>query len=242
MEKDSKEMNIDIIATGSTDRDRSARHWGISFLLGNILFDTFGLPETLLSNMQKMKIDPVRISHIVISHEHWDHTSGLWALLKLNRDIKVYVCPHFSGDIKKEIRTQGAEIVEVSRLLKIEDNIFSTGEIKGSYDNNVIYEQALVYKSNKGLVIISGCAHPGILTIAKNVIAQFKDPVYAVIGGFHLKDTPIPQIKGIIKDLKALGVIKVAPTHCTGSTATQLFKETFGDNFLNIAEGQTYSI
>ena len=129
------------------------------------------------------------------------------------------------------------EMVEARHLLKIKRNVFSTGEIKGSYGNSVIYEQALVYKSKGGLTVIAGCAHPGILNIVKNVTKQFKEPVHTVIGGFHFKETPEVEIKTIIKKLKRLGVVKAGPTHCTGSVAAELFRKEFEDDFLDIKEG-----
>ncbi|MBU1006253.1 MAG: MBL fold metallo-hydrolase, partial [Candidatus Omnitrophica bacterium] len=71
-------MDIKIIATGSAKRERFIKRWGVSFLIGDLLFDTFGRPDVLFSNMRKMKIDPADIRHIVISHDHWDHVAGLW--------------------------------------------------------------------------------------------------------------------------------------------------------------------
>ena len=78
-------MDIKLLAEGHTKWDRFIRNWGISFLIDDdVLFDTFG--------RRKLKVDATKIKHIIISHEHWDHISGLWAILKINNAVTVYVC------------------------------------------------------------------------------------------------------------------------------------------------------
>ena len=57
--------------------------WGLSMLIGNnILFDTGESGAFLLHNMKELNIDLSAIDAVVISHEHWDHTGGLWDVLK----------------------------------------------------------------------------------------------------------------------------------------------------------------
>jgi 7,8-dihydropterin-6-yl-methyl-4-(beta-D-ribofuranosyl)aminobenzene 5'-phosphate synthase len=71
-------VNIKLLAEGHTKWDRFTRNWGISFLIGDdVLFDTFGKSKVLMQNIKKQNIDISQIRHIVISHEHWDHTTGL---------------------------------------------------------------------------------------------------------------------------------------------------------------------
>ena len=60
-----------------------------------MLFDTFGDPGVLLSNMRKLNVDLSSIKHIVLSHDDWDHVSGLWDLIRGRKDITVYICPGF---------------------------------------------------------------------------------------------------------------------------------------------------
>jgi beta-lactamase superfamily II metal-dependent hydrolase len=68
--------------------------WSFSCLVKtkgkNILFDTGADSETLLSNMEKMKIDPNEIGFIFISHLHGDHTGGLAGILKIKPNLQVY--------------------------------------------------------------------------------------------------------------------------------------------------------
>ncbi len=229
-------MKIHIIASGSTIEQRKSRYWGVSFLLEDVLFDTFGQPQVLLENMRKMKLDARKINHIVISHEHWDHISGLWQLLDINNRATVYVCEQFSDEFKNRIKEKNVKVADVSGSLKIKENIFSTGPIKGIYDKGVIYEQSLVCKTEKGLTLITGCAHPGILNIVNSVRENFNSPVYALIGGLHLKDAKKQQVEEVIGKLKSSGLGQVAPTHCTGNAAENLFKKAFQQNCIGVAE------
>ncbi|MBU1007107.1 MAG: MBL fold metallo-hydrolase, partial [Candidatus Omnitrophica bacterium] len=210
--------------------------------IGDLLFDTFGRPDVLFSNMRKMKIDPADIRHIVISHDHWDHVAGLWPLLSLNNRVKVYVCPGFDDSFKDRVRAAGAELVESGHFLEIKKDLFTTGEIHGLYAGTQIYEQALVCRSQKGIVIITGCAHPGIVEIVKYVKKYFEQPVNLLIGGFHLKDTPVSRVKDIVEEIKNLGVDRIAPMHCTGRRAERLLKAAFKGNFLSVKEKRKYII
>ena len=81
-------MQIRIIAVGSTKWEMFLCRWGISYLIGqDLLFDTFGDPYVFLRNAERMNIDLSKIKHIVISHDHWDHISGLWYVINRYKDI-----------------------------------------------------------------------------------------------------------------------------------------------------------
>jgi len=163
-------MQIKIIAVGSTRRERIISRWGISCLIDqDLLFDTFGDPFVFLENIERMNIDPSKIKHIVISHDHWDHISGLWYIINRYKGINVYICPNFDINIKERIKSFGVNVVETKGLLRIKDEIYSTGEMEGGFKNINISEQALVANSENGLIVITGCAHPGILTILQEV-------------------------------------------------------------------------
>ena len=71
-------MKIKVIATGASKWERFIRRWGIAFLIGDdMLFDTFGDARVFMNNVRKFKIDLSKIKHIVISHDDWDHVTGL---------------------------------------------------------------------------------------------------------------------------------------------------------------------
>ena len=71
-------------------------------------------------------------------------------------------------------------------------------------------------------VIVTGCAHPGIVEMITKAKELFDRPVYLVVGGFHLGDKSRNQLRNIIAEFRRLGVQKVSPTHCTGEEAIAL--------------------
>ncbi len=236
-------MKIKLIANGSSKWERLIHRWGVSFLIGeDVVFDTFGDPGVLLNNIHRFNIDITNIKHIVISHDDWDHISGLWYLIYNRKDIAVYVCPGFREDIKDRIRSFGVQLVEVAGSILIKEGIYSTGQLCSESEGLLIYEQSLTVKTAKGLVIITGCAHPGIISIVDNIRKKFNENIYFVIGGLHLKDKPITQIREVISRLKSSGTEKIAPLHCTGEIAQRLFKEAYGDNCLSLKIGETLEL
>ncbi|RLC38052.1 MAG: MBL fold metallo-hydrolase [Candidatus Nealsonbacteria bacterium] len=198
--------------------------WGFSCLIKmngkRILFDTGADSETLLSNMGKMEINPKEIDFVFISHLHGDHTGGLSGLLAIKPDLKVYKPESFSAPEK------------------IIDGVWTTGPL-GTW----IKEQSLVINSEKGLIIITGCAHPGVVNIIEKAKEMFPEKrVFLVLGGFHLSEASDPELKSIISDFKKLGVQKVAPCHCSGDRCRELFKEEYKENFIENGVGQIIKI
>ncbi|MDD5109322.1 MAG: MBL fold metallo-hydrolase [Candidatus Omnitrophica bacterium] len=237
-------MKIKIIATGSSKWERFIRRWGISFLIGeDVLFDTFGDPGVLLNNMRKFNIDAAKIKHIVLSHDDWDHISGLWYLLPGRKDITVYICPGFDQEVKDRIASFGVRVVEVEPFTMIREEVFSTGQIQSSCADRRIFEQALAVKFLKNITIITGCAHPGIVNIINAVKKHFlKERVSFILGGLHLKDNTDETNMRIIKDLREFGVRKVAPTHCTGKRAIEMMRGAFGYGFVRVKEGDSIEL
>jgi len=237
-------MQIKIIAVGSSKWEMFLCRWGISYLIDqDLLFDTFGDPYVFLRNAESLNIDFSKIRHIVISHDHWDHISGLWYIINRYKDINVYICPNFDTKIKERMRSFGMNVAEVKGLLGIKDNIYSTGEIEGSFRNISISEQALVVNSENGLIVITGCAHPGILTILKEVKKNFPDKeIFCALGGFHLLDKKRKEIELIVSEFKGMGIKKVGPTHCSGKIAEEIFKKQYRENFIPINSKETIEI
>ena len=116
----------------------------------------------------------------------------------------------------------GADIEEVGGSVMIHPGVYTTGELGRS-----LKEQSLVLKTCEGLVIITGCAHPGIVEIVTHVRELFKENVYLLIGGFHLMGKSQKEIREIAKKLDELKVERIAPCHCSGDTARDSFKQYY---------------
>lgn len=221
-------MKVRLIANGSKKIERFFKIWGISYLIGeDLLFDTFGQSRILMKNLKKIGVGPIDLRYIVISHEHWDHIDGLWSLLEQNPKITVYICPSFSSNFKSRLRKLTSSIIEAHRPTEIKPDIFTTGEIAGTYDGKYIGEQSIVTRTNNTLSIITGCAHPGILNIIDRVRKDFEEGINSVKGGFHLKDSSEKEILNIVNRFKELGIVNVHPVHCTGNLATKIIKRQF---------------
>ncbi len=237
-------MKIKILATGSSKFERFIHRWGVSFLIGDdVLFDTFGDPGILLNNIRKFGVDTAKIKHIVLSHDDWDHIAGLWYFLRNRTDITVYICPRFKQELKDRIASFGVRLVEVEPMTEINKDVFSSGQIFTSYTDRRIFEQSLVMKSLNNLTIVTGCAHPGIINIIHTVQKQFhEDKVYAVLGGFHLKDNPDEVNMNIIRELKDAGIYKIFPMHCTGKQVERMIHHEFGDRCIKAVEGDSIEL
>ena len=141
-------------------------------------------------------------------------------ILRLKPELKVYQPDSFS------------------KLTEIVDGIYTTGPL-----GNEIKEQSLIIKSEKGLIILTGCAHPGIVKIIEKARETFPgENVYLVLGGFHLGGASDSELKAIINDFRKLGVQKVAPCHCSGDKTRLLFEEEYQENFINNGVGKIINI
>jgi 7,8-dihydropterin-6-yl-methyl-4-(beta-D-ribofuranosyl)aminobenzene 5'-phosphate synthase len=234
-------VTITIIYDNNEYDKRLKTAWGFSCLVEledkKILFDTGSDSPTLLSNMKKLEIDPKKLDIIVLSHIHGDHTGGLTGVLKINPDVIVYIPKSFPDSFKDDIKLYGATFVEVTDPTKIFDGTLTTGEL-GTW----IKEQSLIIKTEKGLVVITGCAHPGIVNIVKKAKELAKENVYLVLGGFHLGGASDQEIRNIVGSFRDLGLKKVAPCHCTGDRAISLFEEEYGNNFVKAGVGKIIEV
>ena len=186
-------MKTTILYDNETAADNLIADWGFSCLIETdgkkILFDTGAKGDILLGNMMLLGIDPMGVDEVFISHSHWDHTGGLADFLKIN-PCNVYVplsCPSPPG---------AGRVIRVDEAIQMHENIFSTGELGD-------FEQSLVVRTSRGLVVVAGCSHPGVACILENASRLGK--VAVLMGGLHgFNDF------GLIQNLD-----RICPTHCT---------------------------
>ena len=170
---------------------------------------------------------------VILSHFHLDHTGGLMEFLEYRSGIDVYMPQSFPDPFQKEVASRGANPVPVNEQKMLADNVWSTGEM----GRNII-EQSLVVDTPGGLVIITGCAHPGIEDILARALEIKKKPVLLVMGGFHLLDTGKGTVEEIAKKFKEGPVKYAAPTHCSGDGTIKVFREVFGERYLKLGTGR----
>jgi len=132
--------------------------------------------------------------------------------------------------ISENIVTSG-EIPMITEYEKIDPVVYvkEKGELK---PDPLCDDQALFLKFEKGLIIILGCAHRGIInTIRHAQKLTGIEPVYAVIGGTHLIGASTQKMDSTIAELKGVGIQKLGVSHCTGLPAATVLARTFGESF-----------
>lgn len=87
-------------------------------------------------------------------------------------------------------------------------------------------------------MVITGCAHPGVVNIVRKAKALLDIQVYLVMGGFHMLGMGENQIEAVIAQFKEEGVQRVAPCHCSGDLTRELFQEVYGENFIEAGAGK----
>lgn len=138
--------------------------WGFSALIEHegkqMLFDTGGDAGTLLNNASAMGVDLHSVPNVFLSHAHGDHTGGLGALLRPG--LKIFIPRSFPTGFFSHVQKASAIPVVVSDPLWCLEGFRSTGEL-----GRGVLEQSLIVDAPHGPVLVTGCAHPGIVNITE---------------------------------------------------------------------------
>ncbi len=127
-----------------------------------ILFDSGGHGSILLKNMARLGVTPGAVDAVVLSHEHWDHTGGLDGFLDSNPEVQVYIPSTFSGESRGVLSKRGIEPIDLLEPREIVPGVRSCGVM-----GEAIPEQSISISTDRGPIVITGCAHPGIAEITK---------------------------------------------------------------------------
>lgn len=230
-------VKVTIIYDNYVYKEGMEADWGFScYIEGtdkNILFDTGTKSDLFIHNLKELNIDHKKVDMVVISHEHGDHTGGLFAFLEMNHNLPVILPFSFSYHFVSRVKSYGAKVLVVKNPVEICKDVYLSGEL-----GDRIKEHSLAINTKKGLVIICGCSHPGIINIVKNFKEILNKDIYLVLGGFHLMNKSEQEMNEIIDQMKKLGVQKCGATHCTGEQQIQMFKKAFGDDYITMGVGR----
>ena len=227
-----------------------------------ILFDTGNNSETFAHNVKALRIDLKRLDFVIISHRHGDHTSGLNYLLSVNPGVRIYVPKETYGvfgsslpgtfyrrseSLPPEMRYFGgtppevvrhgtpwarANFVYVDSLTEVAPNIYLIPTVSQTPGTLELRELSLAIKTPKGLILTTGCSHPGIEKILEASMTV-GNHVHLIFGGLHLVTTPDPEVERIATALyQKWKVDLIAPGHCTGEPAFSALQKAFGERYL----------
>jgi 7,8-dihydropterin-6-yl-methyl-4-(beta-D-ribofuranosyl)aminobenzene 5'-phosphate synthase len=237
---DTRPISLTILYDNYVHTPGTKADWGFACLIEGsektLLFDTGTKPEILMHNVGQLKVDIGKIDAIAISHNHGDHTGGLLTILKKKPAIPLYMPESFSGAYIEKAKTYKSWVIPVKEPAKICDRIYHTGEM-----GDQIPELSLILDTSKGLVLVQGCSHPGIVEMITRAKKFMKKEIYMVLGGFHLMRKSETELKQIIDGFKKLGVRNVGATHCTGDKAIAAFKKAYGKHYIPIGAGKKLS-
>ena len=153
--------------------------WGFACLIAGeqtVLFDTGAKPEVLRANVRTAELNPRDVDLVVISHDHWDHTGGLSYVLANNQRAHVCLLPSFGPTLRG--RVPEGRMLEVRDPCELAPGVHSTGPVPGP-----VNEQALVVEREDGVMLITGCAHPGVDALLRRASEWGK--VTWLLGGLH---------------------------------------------------------
>ena len=149
------------------------------------------------------------------------------------------------------LETLGAQFTFTPAFQQIGENVYVTGAITRRNDfehgdANLVQrnmagdfeadpfddDMAVVIDSPRGLVVVLGCAHAGIINTLDHVCEHFqRQEVYAVVGGTHLGPVSVEQFDRTLEDLKRFNIQKLGVSHCTGQRRAAMLRNEFGKRF-----------
>ena len=244
---------------------------GISFLIENekhsVLFDT-GQSNMFLSNAEKLGLDIHKVTHVVLSHGHYDHSGGFRGLVDYHKGFDLILgkgffnkkyalfngsCEYLGNDFDKtylEEKKISHHFID-GNLMEIVEGIYVLSGFIRDHADEVIsprfvirgesqFEQdtfqdevMLAVDSPGGIVVILGCAHPGMKNMIDSAKRLLGRPVCAVLGGTHLVESSEESFTQSVNYLADEALRYVGVSHCTGSKAMEILKNTNSRYFHN---------
>ena len=208
---------------------------------------TGGLPEVL---SLRGRVDVHAHPHVFLDRVHVVEENG--------KETKRFVGIPFK---RSYLESLGANFILNKDFFEVEEGIFLTGEVprKTSFEkldpklfteadgktNPDVFldDQSLVLNTERGLLVILGCAHSGVINILNHVINKTgKDKFYAIVGGTHLDFLAPEQLEESIKALRKIQIERIGASHCTGMRGAFRLQQEFGDRFFYGHVGSTLNI
>lgn len=267
-------MKITVLVENSEGSAGTQAEHGLSFFIEtsnhNIIADT-GASALAWTNAEKLGVDVGKADISVISHGHYDHTGGLLSFYEKNSEADIYIQTSAFGEFYHGERYIGVDkrvenlpsVRKIDGDYRIDDELYIFSGITGrkswpesnrvlsetkngvSVQDEFLHEQCLVITENGKNILVSGCAHNGILNIIDRFVSLFGSYPYAVLSGFHMMkkeeytSSEIRTIRETASELKRMPTLFYTG-HCTGEPAFELMKKIMGDSLIKLHSGDSF--
>lgn len=232
-----------------------------------ILLDT-GATDAFIGNARKLGVPLEQVDIVVLSHGHYDHAGGLLAFCEINKTAQIYMQQKACGDFyhgeryigidKNILENPQVHFLQGDHVIDEELSIFTniTGRkfyptsnlalsevVNGEcVQDSFCHEQCLVIHVDNRRILLSGCAHNGILNILDRYQEIYRDMPSLVISGFHMmkkEEYTDEEIKVICDTAQELKKWKTTfySGHCTGQKALELMKTIMGEQLRELHSG-----
>ena len=237
-----------------------------------ILFDTGDNPEILARNVKEAHADLSHLDFVVLSHRHADHMGGMSYLLRINPKVKIYAPREGFGIYGSSLPSSfyrrdeslpvekryyegkppsvmkfgtawpNANFELAESTTTIAPGIHLISLVSDKPGTLELRELSLAIDTPAGIVLVVGCAHPGIENIVQ-VAAGIDRHIHLIAGGLHLVTATDAEISKVVQALHDTWQVDyVAPGHCTGEPAFAALGTAFGDRYLYAGLGTQLKI
>ena len=232
-----------------------------------------GATDLFLHNAKLLGIDVSQVDTVILSHGHYDHSGGIMDFAKVNQGAPIYMREtagegyyHITDTLEKYIGIDKKilelpQVVKVKETLEIDEELFLFSgiigkkypikgnlQLKKKTDNGYVqdtfdHEQCLVITQEGKHILLSGCAHNGMINILDKYMEIFHAYPDVVISGFHMmqkeeySEEDVKNIQDIAKELLKTGAIFYTG-HCTGQKAYDMMKSVMGERLHPIHSGE----
>ncbi len=224
-------MRFKVLIDDERLNEEYAIGWGISIYFPDpmLLFDTGENYLSLEENLRIACIEKDDIKHIFLPLEGWEHTGGLEAVMDVN--TTVYVPSGVSDDLIMMIHSVGSECKIVEGIEEILPSFYATGSFLEDSP-----EQALLINGGSGISVLVGASNPGIMNILR-IARSLGQPIDLLLGKLNTLSLNEKELLSLAKKIDRYKPKRVAPTHCSGELALEVFKRYFKNRFINVGIG-----